>query len=146
MLSTTRNRSVIAGPRTTLRTTFEFLGVDPSVVLNTAERRFDHAILKAIGMSPRQVIAMAAAPSVVIALLAIVIGLPLGAWLFHLLLSVLVGAASVDIDQPMFTMGVVDLSSSVFVSVLAMAVAVAGALFPGSWAAKRSVADALRAE
>ena len=122
------------------------VGVFNMIVLNTAERRFDHAILKAIGMSPRQVIAMAAAPSVVIALLAIVIGLPLGAWLFHLLLSVLVGAASVDIDQPMFTMGVVDLSSSVFVSVLAMAVAVAGALIPASWAAKRSVADALRAE
>ena len=86
-------------------------------------------------MSPRQVIAMAASPAVAIALLAIVIGLPLGAWLFHLLLSVLVGAASVDIDQPMFTMGVVDLSSSVFVAVLAMAAAVAGALIPASWAA-----------
>jgi putative ABC transport system permease protein len=122
------------------------VGVFNMIVLNTTERRFDHAILKAIGMSQRQVIAMAASPAVAIALLAIVIGLPLGAWLFHLLLSVLVGAASVDIDQPMFTMGGVDLSSTVFVIVLAMAAAVAGALIPASWAARRSVADALRAE
>jgi putative ABC transport system permease protein len=122
------------------------VGVFNMIVLNTTERRFDHAILKAIGMTPRQVIVMAASPSVAIALLAIVIGLPLGAWLFHLLLSVLVGEASVDLDQPMFTMGVVDLSSSVFVAVLSMAVAVAGALLPASWAARRPVVDALRAE
>ena len=122
------------------------VGVFNMIVLNTTERRFNHAILKAIGMSPRQVIAMAASPSVAIALLAIVIGLPLGAWLFHLLLSVLVGASSVDIDHPMFTMGVADLSSSVFVAVLAMAAALTGALLPASWAAHRPVSEALRAE
>jgi len=64
------------------------------------------------------------------------------------LLTVLVGAASVDIDTPLFSMGVmgVDPSSFVFVAVLSMTVAVAGALLPASWAAKSSVADALRAE
>jgi len=124
------------------------VGVFNMIVLNTTERRVDHAILKAIGMSPRQVIAMATSPSVAIALLGIAVGLPLGAWLFHLLLSVLVGAASVDIDTPLFSMGVmgVDPSSFVFVAVLSMTVAVAGALLPASWAAKSSVADALRAE
>ena len=122
------------------------VGVFNMIVLNTTERRFDHAILKAIGMSPRQIIAMAAAPSVVIALLAIAIGLPLGAWLFHLLLSVLVGTASVDLDQPMFTTGVIDLSSALFVAGLAMTVAVTGASIPASWAARRSIAGVLRAE
>jgi len=124
------------------------VGVFNMIVLNTTERRVDHAILKAIGMSPRQFIAMATSPSVAIALLGIAVGLPLGAWLFHLLLTVLVGAASVDIDTPLFSMGVmgVDPSSFVFVAVLSMTVAVAGALLPASWAAKSSVADALRAE
>jgi putative ABC transport system permease protein len=122
------------------------IGVFNMIVLNTTERRFDHAILKAIGMSPRQVIAMAGSPSVVIAVLGIVIGLPLGAWLFHLLLSVLIGMSSqVDVDSPIFA-GAVGPSSYVFVAALAMTVAVAGALLPASWAAKRSVADALRAE
>ena len=121
------------------------VGVFNMIVLNTTERGFDHAILKAIGMSPGQVTAMAASPSVVIALLGIVVGLPLGAWLFHLLLSVLIGAATVDIDQPLFNLGV-DGPAAVFVAGLAMAVALAGALLPASWAARRSVADVLRAE
>jgi putative ABC transport system permease protein len=121
------------------------VGVFNMIVLNTTERRVDHAILKAIGMSQRQVIAMATAPSVAIAILGIVIGLPLGAWFFRLLFSVLVGSAPLDLDQPMFTFGIPP-SANVVVAALTMAVAVAGALLPATWAAKSSVADALRAE
>jgi len=121
------------------------VGVFNMILLNTTERRFDHAILKAIGMSPRQIIAMAATPSVVVALMAIVIGLPLGAWLYRLLLSVLVGSAPLDINQPMFTAGIA-LPACIVVALLAMGAAVTGALLPASWAAQRSVVGTLRAE
>ena len=121
------------------------IAVFNTILLNTTERGFDHAVLKAIGMSPRQVIAMAVSPAIVIAVLGVVVGLPLGAWMYRVLFDLLAGGASVQDWDQIFVRGL-DLVPLVWVVVSAMVFAIAGALLPASWAARRPVINALRAE
>ena len=121
------------------------IAVFNTILLNTTERGVDHAVLKAIGMSPRQVMAMAVSPAIVIALLGVVIGLPIGTWLYRVLLDLLAGGASIQAWEQFFVGGL-DLVPLIWVVVSAMAFAIAGALLPASWAARRPVINALRAE
>jgi putative ABC transport system permease protein len=120
------------------------IAVFNTILLNTTARGFDHAVLKAIGMSPRQVIAMAVSPAVAIGLLGTIVGIPLGAWLLRWLLRVM-GGDAIDLDLPVLARGL-DLPAFVAVGAFAMAAALLGARLPAIWAAHRSVADALRAE
>jgi putative ABC transport system permease protein len=121
------------------------IAVFNTILLNTTERGFDHAVLKAIGMSPRQVMAMAVSPAIVIALLGVVVGLPIGTWLYRVLLDLIAGGASIEAWEQFFVHGL-DLVPLIWVVVSAMAFAIAGALLPASWAAHRPVINALRAE
>jgi putative ABC transport system permease protein len=120
------------------------LAVFNTILLNTTERGFDHAVVKAIGMSPRQVIAMAAAPAVVIGVLGIGVGLPLGASLYRVLLDAIANAG-VDFNQVISTGGLAPLAM-IAIAAVAMVAALAGAVAPAWWAARRPVVDALRAE
>lgn len=113
-----------------------------TMVLNSRERSFDIAVLKAFGMGGKQVMTMVLAPAIVLSVIAVVIGLPVGVWLHAFLV------------RSMFEVigGVFDTSHSFgFISLLLIALggvatAVLGALLPAMWAARASVATVLRAE
>jgi putative ABC transport system permease protein len=113
-----------------------------TMVLNSRERSFDIAVLKAFGMDGKQVVTMVLAPAILLSVIAVVIGLPVGVWLHALLV------------RSMFEVigGVFDTSHSFgFISLLLIALggvatAVLGALLPATWAARASVATVLRAE
>jgi putative ABC transport system permease protein len=85
---------------------------------------------------------MVLAPAILLSVIAVVIGLPVGVWLHALLV------------RSMFEVigGVFDTSHSFgFISLLLIALggvatAVLGALLPATWAARASVATVLRAE
>jgi FtsX-like permease family len=53
------------------------------LLLGIRERRRDFAIYKAVGVTPRQVLATVAASGSLLAVVAVVIGIPLGSVLFH---------------------------------------------------------------
>jgi putative ABC transport system permease protein len=56
-----------------------------TMLLGARERARDLALLKAVGMTPRQVVAGMASGAAVLACLGVAAGIPLGLWLFHAL-------------------------------------------------------------
>jgi putative ABC transport system permease protein len=120
------------------------LGVLNTVVLNTRERVHDLGVFKVIGMTPRQTTAMAVCWVAGIGLIAGVIAVPAGIALHRVVLPAM--ANSVDIGLPPSYLAVYH---GVELSVLALAgvaIAIAGALLPASWAAAIRTGAALRAE
>ncbi len=68
-------------------------GVFNALLLNTCERTQDIATLKALGMTPGQVIGMVIASAVVLGSLGGLLGVPLGIWLHQLLLGLTTSSA-----------------------------------------------------
>jgi putative ABC transport system permease protein len=117
-------------------------GVFNATLLSTRERVHDIATLKSLGMTPAQIAAMAAASSCFVAVVAAVIGMPIGIWL----LNVITGAMG-DLYGFVFdTSGSLNPITAVLVIAGAFAVALAGAAMPARWAAATPVAQVLRSE
>jgi putative ABC transport system permease protein len=120
------------------------LGVLNLVVLDTRQRVHDLGVFKALGMSPRQTIAMVLTSVAGIGLIAGVIGVPLGV-LTHGYVMPLMGNAigtaipSVDID-------VYSAPELVALAFGGLVIAILGAAIPAGWAAKVRPATALRSE
>jgi putative ABC transport system permease protein len=134
----------VVGTLTALLCTVAALGVFNTVVLNTRERVRDLGILKTLGMTPRQMVAMVVSGMAVLGVLAGVIGMPLGVWLHGRVLPVMAHAALTNLPT-----GFVDVYRWPALTLLAcvgIAVAVLGALVPAGWAAKVRAATALRSE
>jgi putative ABC transport system permease protein len=120
------------------------LGVLNTVLLGTRDRVHDIGIFKAVGMTPRQTIAMVmcwvAAPAVAAAVIAVPVGM------------VLRSATANAMAQAAYTALPASFSTVyrpveiVLLGVSGLAIAAAGALLPASWAAKARTATALRAE
>jgi putative ABC transport system permease protein len=120
------------------------LGVLNTVVLQTRERVHDLGVFKAIGMTPRQTIAMVVSWVAGTGLVAGVIAVPAGFALHQYILPRMAAAADVGV-APGFQN--VYLGWELVVLGLAgIAIAVAGALLPASWAASARSASALHAE
>jgi putative ABC transport system permease protein len=119
-------------------------GVFNTLLLNTRERIHDTATLKAVGMSPRQVLVMVAASAALLALVAGVIAMPLGLFLHHVLNDVV--STSTGNDTPPSVYGVFNPLELVLIPLLGVVVAVAAALIPGRWAARTNVVEVLHAE
>jgi putative ABC transport system permease protein len=120
------------------------LGVLNTVVLQTRERVHDLGIFKAIGMTPRQTIAMVVCWVAGTGLLAGLIAVPAGIALQHHLVPVMGAAAGTAIPAV-----IVDVYGPVQIAALALAglvIAIAGAMAPASWAAGMRTAAALRTE
>jgi putative ABC transport system permease protein len=120
-------------------------GVFNTVVLNTRERARDFAILKAVGMTPRQVVSMVLASVAVLGVAGALLGIPAGMTL-HRNIVVVMG-------QIATSTGIPDLFFSVFgaplLAVLAAAgviIAMLGALVPAGWAARGRIAEVLQTE
>jgi putative ABC transport system permease protein len=110
-------------------------GIVNTLVLTVFERTRELGMLRAVGMSRRQVRRMIRHESVITALLGAVFGIPLG-----VVLALLVGAA---IKYPAFTVPVGTLVVFVIAAILAGLVA---AIFPARRAARLNVLQALQYE
>ena len=120
------------------------LGVLNTVVLQTREQVHDLGVFKAIGMTPRQTIAMVVCSVAGIGLVARLIGIPAGIALHHYVLPVMGHAAQTDV--PPSVLNVFQPWELVLLALSGLVIAVAGALGPAGWAAKTRTAVALRAE
>jgi len=120
------------------------LGVLNTVVLQTRERVHDLGVFKAVGMTPRQTIAMVVCSVAGIGLAAGLIAIPVGVALHHYVVPVMGHAAQTDL--PASVLDVYRPLELVLLALSGLAIAVAGALLPATWAARARTASALRAE
>jgi putative ABC transport system permease protein len=120
------------------------LGVLNTVVVQTRERAHDLGIFKAVGMTPRQTIAMVVSWTAGIGLVAGVIGVPVGLTLHRYVLPSM--AAAANLGTPARFIDVYGITAIVILGLAGLIIAVAGALGPASWAAGSRTATALRAE
>ncbi|HEX7263409.1 MAG TPA: FtsX-like permease family protein [Candidatus Dormibacteraeota bacterium] len=119
-------------------------GVFNTLLLNTRERLQDTATLKAMGMSPRQVMVMVAASAALLAVVAGVLAMPIGIALHRVLNDVI--SASAGNETPPSVYGVFNPIELVVIPLLGVAVAVLAALIPGRWAARTNVVEVLHSE
>jgi putative ABC transport system permease protein len=119
-------------------------GTFNTLLLNTRERLHDTATLKAVGMSPRQVMVMVAAAAALLALVAGLMAMPLGLYLHRVLNDVV--SSSTGNDTPRSVYGVFNPFELVLIPFLGVVVAVAAALIPGRWAARTNVVEVLHSE
>jgi putative ABC transport system permease protein len=119
-------------------------GIFNTLLLNTRERVRDTATLKAVGMSPRQVVAMVAASAGLIALVGGIVAVPVGVGLHRYLLDLI--SFSAGNDTPPAAYAVFGPLELVAIPVIGVLVAVAAALIPGRWAARTNVVEVLHAE
>ncbi|GAA1244640.1 hypothetical protein GCM10009665_39370 [Kitasatospora nipponensis] len=120
------------------------LGVLNTVVQDTRERIHDLGIFKALGMTPRQTIAMVLTSVSLIGLIAGLIGVPIGMAVEKVTLSRMGSAIGRNLPPSVthtYTAGIL-------LPLLAggIAIALLGALLPAGWAARSRTATALRTE
>jgi putative ABC transport system permease protein len=120
------------------------LGVLNTVVLSTRERVHDLGVFKAVGMTPRQTIAMVVCWVAGTGLIAGLIAVPAGDVLHRYILPAMANAANTGLPAVIINaysgweLGILALSG--------LAIAVVGALLPASWAAGTRTATALHTE
>ncbi|MGW3498777.1 FtsX-like permease family protein [Streptomyces sp. NPDC001020] len=120
------------------------LGVLNTVVLDTRERVHDFGVLKALGMSPRQTVAMVLTSVAGIGLVAAAAGVPVGVALHKWVVPVMGHAAGTAI--PAADVAVYSLPVLAGLVLGGLVIAAAGALLPAGWAAKARTAAALRSD
>ncbi|MFF1818554.1 FtsX-like permease family protein [Kribbella sp. NPDC058245] len=120
------------------------LGVLNSVVLDTRERVHDFGVFKALGMSPKQTIAMVITSVAGIGLLAGAIGVPIGIVLHNAVVPVMGQAAGTTI--PNDDIAIYHLPVLVPLLLGGLVIATVGAMLPAGWAARTRTATALRTE
>jgi putative ABC transport system permease protein len=120
------------------------LGVLNTVVLNTRERVHDLGVFKAVGMTPRQTIAMVLCWVAGVGLAAGVIAVPAGIVVHNYVLPVM--ASSANLGLPASYLHVYAGWEMVALALAGVVIAAAGALLPAGWAARIRTASALRTE
>jgi putative ABC transport system permease protein len=120
------------------------LGVLNTVVLQTRERVHDLGVFKAVGMTPRQTIAMVVCSVAGIGLVAGLIAIPAGVALQRYVLPVMGHAAQTNLPPSVLDAYVP--WELVLLALSGLVIAAAGALAPAGWAARARTAFALRAE
>ena len=120
------------------------LGVLNLVVLETRERVKEMGIHKALGMTPRQTIAMVLASVFVIGVAGGVAGVPLGLALHDRVVRSM--GRSAGFELPRFFLDVFPPAELALFGLAGLVIAVLGALLPASWAAGTRTATALRTE
>jgi putative ABC transport system permease protein len=134
----------LAGTLTLLLSIAAGLGVLNAVVLHTRERVHDLGVFKAIGMTPRQTIAMVLCSVAGIGLLAGVLAVPAGIAVHRAVIPAMAGAAG--LGTPASLQNVYGAAELVVLALAGLAIALAGALLPAVWAARSRTVAALRTE
>jgi putative ABC transport system permease protein len=135
---------VLIGTLTLLLAIVAGLGVLNTVVLQIRERVHEIGVFKAVGMTPRQTIAMVVCWVAGTGLVAGIIAVPAGILLHRLVLPAMANAA--DVGVPANLLNVYQPAELAGLALAGLAIAVAGALLPASWAAATRTATALHAE
>jgi putative ABC transport system permease protein len=120
------------------------LGVLNTVLLGTRDRVHDLGVFKAVGMTPRQTIAMVLCWVVAPAVVAAVIAIPVGMLLHSATADAMARAAYTAL--PASFQAVYRPAEIVLLALSGLVIAAVGALLPASWAARARTATALRAE
>jgi putative ABC transport system permease protein len=120
------------------------LGVLNTVVLQAREKVHDLGVFKALGMTPRQTIAMVVCWVAGVGLIAGLLAVPAGIALQHFLVPVMGDAAGTAI--PPVVLNVYGWGDIAVLALAGAVIAVAGALAPATWAAGARTEAALRAE
>jgi putative ABC transport system permease protein len=120
------------------------LGVLNTVALQIRERVHDLGVFKAVGMTPRQTVAMVVCSVAGAGLVAGAIAIPSGMAVHSLVLPAMGHAAQSDV--PASLLNVYHPWELVLLALSGVVIAVVGALVPAGFAARARVATALRAE
>ena len=134
----------LAGTLTLLLSIAAGLGVLNTVVLQTRERVHDLGVFKAIGMTPRQTVAMVLCSVAGTGLLAGVLAVPAGIAVHRYVIPAMAGAAGLGV--PASLQNVYGAGELAALALAGLVIALAGALLPAGWAAQSRTASALRAE
>ncbi len=126
------------------------LGVLNAVLMATRERVHDLGVYKAVGMTPRQVVAMVTCWAIAPAIVAAAIALPAGMALHNAIIHALASDQSI-LPQTLSTVpgaavAVYTPGGLTLLAVAGLALAVIGALGPAIWAAASKTTTALHAE
>ncbi|MFE6160160.1 ABC transporter permease [Streptomyces sp. NPDC056486] len=120
------------------------LGVLNGVLLDTRERVREIGVHKALGMTPRQTVAMVLTSVVVTGLVAGAVGVPLGVALHGWVMPAM--GESVGLRFPDSVMAVYHPAELLPLALGGLLIATLGALLPAGWAARARTATALRTE
>ncbi len=120
-------------------------GVFNTVMLETRQRIRETAVLKAIGMTPRQIVTMVVASVVPLGLLAGLIGAPLGLAFQHVVLGFM-GQAAAKTAIPASATDVLPPVVVAALGLAGLAIAALGAYLPAQRAARTRIAEVLQAE
>jgi putative ABC transport system permease protein len=116
------------------------VGVFNATLLMTRERVRDIAILKSVGMTSSQIVVMVIGATLVLTVVATVLGVPAGLWLQGVMWGGLATSFG-SLITPVLTP-----ASVVAAAAVAFVIALSGAVLPGRWAAGTPVAYVLRSE
>ena len=120
-------------------------GVLDVVILETRQRTREMAVLKAVGMTPRQVVAMVVASVVPVGLLAGLVGVPIGMAFQRAVVSYM-GEVAAATRIPDTTFDVFTPVMVVGLALAGLAIAVIGAWLPAQRAAVARIVPVLQAE
>jgi putative ABC transport system permease protein len=120
------------------------LGVLNTVVLGTRDRVHDLGVFKAVGMTPRQTIAMVICWIAGAGLVAGVIAVPVSVILHSSIVRAMASAGGTGL--PASYINIFNPAELLLLALAGLVIGVAGALLPASWAARARTASALRAE
>ena len=120
------------------------LGVLNTVALQIREKAHDIGVFKALGMTPGQTLAMVVCSVGLTGLVAGIIAVPAGVLLQRNVLPAMAHAANSGL--PASVISVYSLPALIGLALAGLAIAVAGALAPATWASRSSTAAALRTE
>ena len=119
-------------------------GVLNTVVLMTRERAYDIGVFKAVGMTPRQTIAMVLTTVAATGLIAGLIAVPAGIALHNAILPIMGDGAQTDFPPAIYN--VYNPAELALLALVGLVIAIVSALAPASWAAGIRTASALRTE
>jgi putative ABC transport system permease protein len=119
-------------------------GVFCTMLLHVRERSRDLAILKAVGMTPRQLLAMVLTSSAVLGMVGGLLAMPLGVRAYRGLMTQL--AQQIGNRPPPFAFDVLHPTTLYPLGVMGLTIALAGAVFPARRAARSRAAEILRSE
>ena len=120
------------------------LGVLNTVALQIRERAHDMGVFKALGMTPGQTLAMIVCSVAAVGLTAGIVAVPAGVLLHHAVLPLMAHAANSGLPTSLLT--VYTGTEIVVLALSGVAIAIAGALGPATWAARTRTGSALRSE